>query len=684
MRSARVFALLVLGPVLAAPTQAQTRPTESFGLGSPHDHAHVSVQLDPQGRLIYYADAGGAPLIEAARLGLRLKGAVWDEGLKDLRCGPTLNARERYALIGKRSQVDNGYRARTCAVSNPQGQVLELDFRAFDDGVAFRYRVAGAEPARKQLVEELTSFRLIPGRAWMQPMQVAQTGWMNTNPAYEEHYRMDIPVGETSPSPAGWVFPALFRLNYSPDPCHGASSPSVASPGCSRSASVDTTENPAGRRGPETTWVVITEAGLDGTWQASRLQAEAPGGEYRIGQPMPAEVFPGGGLLADVRGTLTSPWRVISMGALPTVMTSTLGTDLAAPAIAFPADRLQPGPASWSWALLKDDGTVYDVQKRFIDYAADMHWPYTLIDADWDRKIGWKRMEELVRYAQGKGVGLWLWYNSSGSWNKTTYTPKSRLLKAADRRAEFKRLRQAGVKGLKIDFFGGDGQSMIQYYVDIMKDAAAEGLLLNFHGATLPRGWARTFPNLMTTEAVKGFEFTTFEQKDQDAVVRHLAMLPFARNLYDPMDFTPLVFGDIPNIQRATTNGFELALSVLLLSSVQHYAETPEGMAPVPTEVKDFLRELPRRWDDVRFLGGEPGRWLVLARRAGDRWVVAGINADDQAREIRAYLPEIDQREGRLIISGEGPRDFDSRAVAPGGLHLLTLGARGGFVATFR
>jgi hypothetical protein len=363
---------------------------------------------------------------------------------------------------------------------------------------------------------------------------------------------------------------------------------------------------------------------------------------------------------------------------LATVVQSSLGTDLAEPAIAFDAALVQPGHASWSWAILKDDATVFDVQKKFIDYAAQMKWDYTLVDADWDRKIGYERTRELAQYAAGKGVGLLVWYNSSGAWNKTEYSPKGKLLTREARRAEFARLRAMGVKGVKIDFFGGDGQSMIAYYVDMLKDAAEAGLLVNFHGATLPRGWSRTYPNLMTVEAVRGFEFATFEQGWQDKVAAHAAMLPFARNLFDPMDFTPMAFGDIPKIKRATRNGFELAEAVLFTSGIQHFAEIPEGMATAPSYVQDLLRDLPRSWDDMRFVDGVPARYAVLARRAGDTWYVAGFNAQDSAQEVSVELGA-----GTLVTDGAGEREFSQRQVAAG-RQKITMQPRGGFVAVFK
>jgi hypothetical protein len=454
-----------------------------------------------------------------------------------------------------------------------------------------------------------------------------------------------MPAGWKSPLPAGYVFPALFKT--------------------------------------KDTWVAITEANLDGSFHASRLNAEAPDTTYTIGLPMAPEVTPGGKLLAETGGTLTTPWRIIALGSLPTLMHSTLGTDLAAPARPFDAKLVRPGHSSWSWALLKDDFTVFDVQKKFIDYAADMKWDYTLVDADWDKKIGYEKLGELARYAQSKGIGLIAWYNSAGAWNTTPYSPRNKLLTNETRSAEFKRLAEMGVKGVKIDFFGGDGQSMIQYYVDILNDAAKAGLLVNFHGATLPRGWSRTWPNLMTAEAIRGLEFTTFEQLDEDKVPRHAATIPFARNLFDPMDFTPMVFGDIPKIKRATRNGFELAESVLFTSGITHFAEIPEGMATVPGYVKAALQDLPRQWDDVRFVTGYPGSHVVIARRAGKAWYVAGINAETYDMPIQLDLSFLGGRSGTLITDGAGEREF-TQSTIKGGKQTITVKSHGGFLAIFQ
>jgi hypothetical protein len=623
------------------------QPAFAAPLTSPDGHIAVEVRVTPSHTLEYSIRRDGKPVILPSRLGLQLEGADFTKGLKLASASSVRSVSEDYELaVGKKRHVSYRANERMLAVRNVQGQRMDLAFRVSNDGVAFRYLVREPGLPVRKFITEATSFRFdSQAKAWLQPMSVAQTGWSNSNPSYEEHYRREIAVGTPSPLAAGWVFPALFRTGG--------------------------------------TWVALTEAGMDGSWHASRLQADSAGGIYRMGLPMAAEVTSGGALLAE-GGDLKSPWRVIALGSIGTVVESTLGTDLAAPAIAFDKSLVQPGHASWSWALLKDDATVFEVQKKFIDYAADMHWDYTLVDADWDRKIGYEKLRELAGYAASRGIGLLAWYNSAGAWNTTPYTPRNKLLTHDGRAAEFARLSEMGVKGIKVDFFGGDGKSMIAYYIGILEDAAKAGLLVNFHGATLPRGWARTYPNLMSAEAVRGLEFTTFAQEDEDAVPAHAAMLPFTRNLFDPMDFTPMVFGDIPNIRRATRNGFELAETVLFLSGIQHFAETPEGMSGVPGYVKTFLQELPRSWDEVRFVDGNPGRHAVIARRSGEDWYLAGFNAGDADLRLELDLGFLAGRTGQLILDGAGEREFAQATVAGGGKRQITIKAHGGFAGVFK
>ncbi|MBB3221563.1 glycoside hydrolase family 97 protein [Pseudoduganella umbonata] len=633
---------ILAASAIAAPAVAFAQPSPHT-VASPDGKLTVTVAQAKDGGVTYRIARAGKPVLRDSKLGLSFDGADFTTKLGAPEASPAREIREQYELVaGKRRHVTYAANERTWRYLNPGKQSLDITFRVSNDGVAFRYT---ARAPQLKFKDEATTFAFAPqARAWLQPMSVAKTGFARTNPSYEEHYRADIPVGTAAPLGAGWVFPALFRTGD--------------------------------------TYVALTEANLDGTFHASRLATQSPGGEYRVAGPAPQETFTDGALLATASGQMTTPWRVLAIGSLATVVDSTLGTDLAAPAAEGVPAWVKPGQSSWSWAILKDDFTTFGTQKQFIDYAADMGWEYTLIDAYWDAKIGYDKVKELVDYAKPKNVGILVWYNSAGAWNDTDMTPRGKLLTSADRRAEFAKLRTMGVKGIKVDFFGGDGQSMIDYYVGILRDAYDAQLLVNFHGATLPRGWSRTWPNLVTAEAVRGFEFGTFDQKDQDPVASHAAMLPFTRNLFDPMDFTPMVFGDIPKIKRATRNGFELAESVLFVSGIQHFAEVPQGMASAPDYVKDFLRALPDRWDDSRFVAGEPGKYAVIARQAGGKWYVAGFNGAAQERTVALDLAFIGKA-GKLITDGAGERAFAQAGIKASRKTSIKLKARGGFVAVF-
>jgi hypothetical protein len=478
-------------------------------------------------------------------------------------------------------------------------------------------------------------------------MSVAKSGWEKVNPCYEEFYEKEIAVGTPSPTGAGWVYPALF---HSGD-----------------------------------TWLLVSESALSRTYSGTRLRSESPGGEYAVGFPDPRENFRGGPVSPESKLPWLTPWRIVVVGSLQTVAESMLGVDLADKSAAHYSNlTIKPGKASWSWPLLGDQQTTYDVQKRFIDYAAEMGWRYCLIDALWDKQIGYEKVKELIDYARRKGVGILLWYNSAGDWNSAPQTPRNLMLTHESRTREFERLKAMGAAGLKIDFFGGDGQSVIGYYHDILEDAAPYGFLLNFHGATLPRGWQRTYPHLMTMEAIRGLEYLTFEQKNADEEPSHAAMLPFTRNVFDPMDFTPMVLDHINRIERRTTSAFELALSVLFTSGIQHYAEIPEGMRKAPPYVREFLKSVPSVWDDTKFLDGYPGKFVVLARRGEGRWYVSGINGESTVRKLTLDLGELHvRRTGTLITDGDaGNLSFHRETMRlPAGRKLeLTLPPRGGFV----
>jgi hypothetical protein len=618
-------------------------------IASPDNRLRLAFDLTEDGEPRYWIELKGRRVLNESRLGLVRDDADFTRSLRLVSASDVDVVEDEYKLLtSKRRQ--NTYRAnrQDFRLATPGGEQIDIRFQVSNDGAAFRYSFPGQDDTLRRIGSEASSFNLPEAsRAWLQPIAQAKTGWSSTNPSYEEIYEKDIPAGTPSPTGAGWVYPALFRAGD--------------------------------------VWLLVSETGLNRNYCGTRLQSTWRSPEYTIAFPDPLEHFHDGPVAPQHTLPWTMPWRFIVAGDLETIVESTLGTDLAdEPYLSVGSANEMPGKASWSWPLLGDGQTIYETQKRFIDYAAEMGWQYTLVDSMWDQQIGYDGLEDLVDYARGKGVRILVWYNSAGDWNTAPMTPRDMMLTRDSRQREFDRLKRIGIAGLKVDFFGGDGQSVIEYYQDILDDAAKYGFAMNFHGATLPRGWQRTYPHLMTMEAVRGLEFVTFEQKNAEDAPTHAAMLPFTRNVFDPMDFTPVVLDRINDIERRSSSAFELAQSVLFTSGIQHYAEIPEGMAKAPAYVREFLKSVPSVWDDVYFLDGYPGRYVVLARRSEDRWFVAGINAEREPREVTVELPGVGLRGATLITDDEreGNMSFRKERIHVGGGKHPTITTRpmGGFV----
>lgn len=638
MKSANI----ILAILFLSLTHARAQSKEVL-IFSPDHHIQVAVWSGREGEIRYQVKHHETIVIDSSMLGMELADADMSHQLGFVAASDNRQVNDNYRMIYyKKSAVSYQANQRVLHYVNAKKAGIDIVFQVSNDAVAFKYVLTGKSPGMKQVLKENTAFNFPAGTTtWLQPMQVARSGWESVNPAYEEHYRTAVPVENVEANKTGWVYPALFKVKDS--------------------------------------WVLLTEAAMDGNYCATRLLSSGTPGSFTVGFPDPKEVITGKGYLPQATLPFASPWRVITIGSLETIITSTAGTDVARPAVIQNTSFVKPGKASWSWINSKDDFITYEEQLRYIDFAADMHWQYCLIDVDWDRKIGYERMQQLADYAKKKNVSLLLWYNSAGDWNTVKYTPKNLLLTHEGRMKEFARISKMGIKGVKIDFFAGDGQSVIQYYIDILKDAAANGLMVNFHGATLPRGWARTYPHLVTAEAVRGFENVTFGQGDADREAEICTMLPFTRNAFDPMDYTPMNLYKVQSYtQRKTSNAFQLALSVLFLSGIQHYAESPEGMAKVDPQVKTVLRELPSAWDDVKFLAGYPGKYVVLARRAGSKWYVAGINAQSGPQQVQVDLAAFGKTKGQLITEGNDAFSFNITNATSG--QTVEMKPSGGFL----
>lgn len=611
----------------------------------------IAVTCNPEAAT-YSITYKGQSILRESKLGLVRDDEDFSRGLRTIKTSKPKKVKDSYSMVNaKKRNITYTANRGVVETETASGKKMNIIFQVSNEGVAFRYEFPETSNEVRKISAEATSFRFHDGtRAWLQPKTEAQTGFEHTNPAYEAHYMLDIPTGTPSPGPNGWVYPALFNYNN--------------------------------------TWVLITEAGMNRTYCGTALQQHSPDNEYKINFPQEPEKFTNGALNPESKLPWQTPWRIIAIGDLKTIQESTLGTDLAEP-VKKEMDFVKPGKASWSWILKKDPGTIYSVQKAYIDFAADMNWEYCLIDANWDATIGYDSVKLLADYAKQKNVGILLWYNSAGDWNTVTMTPKDKLLTHESRVAEFSRLKAMGIKGIKVDFFGGDGQSMIAYYQDILEDAADYQLMLNFHGATLPRGLQRTYPNFMTAEAIYGYEMITFGQRAANLAPEHMIISAMTRNVYDPMDFTPVNLYQIPGIRRVTTASFELATAVIFLSGIQHYAESPEGMAHVPDFVKNYMRQLPGSWDEVKFIDGFPGKLYVVARKSGNKWYVAGINGENSEKSLSLDLSFLKNKTGQFIVSAanapDGEPSFESKSITVPASGKVDISLKGydGFSAVF-
>ena len=380
---------------------------------------------------------------------------------------------------------------------------------------------------------------------------------------------------------------------------------------------------------------------------------------------------------------LAHPWRVIIIGGLADIVESTLVTDVAGNGIVTDKSWIKPGVSSWIYWAYNHSSKDFQKVKEYIDLAHDMGWPYTLIDWEWDEMANGGNLEDALAYAREKGVKVNLWYNSGTSWvGAGAPGPQDRLRTHEAREKEMTRLEQLGVTGIKVDFFLPDGHEMVDYYLDILEDAARHHLLVDFHGCTIPRGWNRTWPNLMSMESVYGAEWYNNNRRMTNAAPAHNATLPFTRNVIGPMDYTPCTFTDSQN-PHITTDCHELALPILFESGLQHMADRPEAYLGLPEEIRNLLSGLPSAWDDTRLLAGYPGESAVIARRSGDTWYIAGINGTGNEITLE---PDFSRLGTDVVLStlitdkGENPGlGFNIQNKVRAG--KLTLPARGGFVA---
>ena len=492
-------------------------------------------------------------------------------------------------IAGKKSICSNEANEYKAALSSN----LQLVLRLYNDGVAFRYELSGLNG---KLPKELTAYQIPEGtKRWMMQWTDSYEGFfpLNTTGKIKPIGRMAGVVKSPEGYNLRWGFPTLV------EPLDGV-------------------------------FMLLSEANIERNQAAACLYTE---GELLRVTPDVNEV--------KLRGKWHSPWRIAIIGCMKDLIQSTLVTDVSEPCKLKDTSWIKPGVVSWIYWAYNHGSNDYNIIKKYVDMAVTLKLPYVLIDAEWDEMKDGKTIEDAVAYANSKGVKPMIWYNSSVGWIDGAPTPKFRLNKPEDREKEFAWCEKIGVAGVKIDFFSGDCQRDMTYCIDLLESAAKHHLLVNFHGATVPRGWQRTYPNLMSTEGVYGAEWYNNVPTFTKQAASHNTTLPFTRNIIGPMDYTPCTFSDSQH-PHITSDAHELALTVLYESALQHLADKPESYLVQPQQVQDFFGQLPTVWDETRYVSGYPGESVVLARRSGSTWYVAGINGTDNKKTLDVDLSFID------------------------------------------
>ena len=516
--------------------------------------------------------------------------------------------------------------------------VYDVIFRISNNDVAFKYKMyPQGETLNCVIRKEATGFAFPDGTTtFLCPQSKPMGGFARTSPSYETSYTADDVAGKNGWG-EGYTFPCLFRNG-------------------------------------DNGWVLVSETGVNGGYCASRLLGHK-GGVYTIGFPQEGEANGNGTVSPGIALPGETPWRTVTVGkTLAPIVETTVPFDVVKPL--YPAKgEYTYGRGSWSWIIGMDGSTNYKEQLRYIDFSAAMGYQSVLVDALWDKQIGRDKIEELAKYGKDKGVALYLWYNSNGYWNDAPQTPRGIMDNAIARRKEMKWMQSIGIRGIKDDFFGGDKQMTMQLYEDILADANEYGLLVIFHGCTLPRGWEHMFPNYASSEAVLASENLHFSQGSCDHEAFNATLHPFIRNTVGSMDFGGSALNKYYNAdnaprgsRRVTSDVFALATAVLFQSPVQHFALAPNNLTDAPAWAIDFMKEVPTTWDEVRFIDGYPGKYVILARRHGDKWYIAGVNAQKETLKLKINLP--------MFSNGEKVRLYGDDKALQGRVKQIEIGKK--------
>ena len=598
---------------------------QQASISGPDSNLKIQVSLH-EGRPVYGVTYKGKPMLEDSPLGFVANGGDFSKAMKWVKADRS-SISESYTMDRtKCSRVDYQANELKITLENADGKPVDIVFRVSDNDVAFRYELPRfGETGSVTIIREATGFDFPDvTTTFLTPQSDPMIGWKRTKPSYEEEYKADAPLGAPSQYGHGFTFPGLFRIG-------------------------------------DDGWVLVSETGVDSRYCGSRLGEPTPEGLYTIAFPMPEENNGNGTVAPAFALPGAIPWRTITVGeTLKPIVETTVPWDVVTP-LYESAHSYRYGRGTWSWIIWQDASINYEDQVRYIDFASEMGYEYVLIDNWWDTNIGHGRMEKLVEYARSKNVDVFLWYSSSGYWNDIVQGPVNRMDNPIVRKREMRWLKKIGVKGIKVDFFGGDKQETMRLYEAILSDADDNGLMVIFHGCTLPRGWERMYPNYVGSEAVLASENLVFDQHFDDMEAFNACLHPFIRNAVGCMEFGGTVLNRRLNrtndggTERRTSDVFQLATAVLFQNPIQNFALTPNNLTDAPAEAVGFMKKIPTTWDETRFIDGYPGRYCVLARRCGDTWYIAGINAQKEPLKLKLALPML-QKGGKADFYSDDKR----------------------------
>ena len=620
------------------------------------------------GVVSYSATLFDKPVIERSALGLKTSVGNFTQSLQ-LLDHETVAVHNKYQMRGTKAS-GNDYQANRLTLNfrDRDGLGFGIIFQVSDNDIAFKYAIprqkySGKEFKRALIYHEASAFNFPQGTTtFLSPQIGPETGWEQTKPSYEEEYSADAPMNRPSQYGHGYIFPALFHL-----------------PNSSNSTNSPNSKN---------LWALISETGVGGNYCGSHLSDYEKGRGYTIAYPDKGENNGFGSEFPAIPLPGETPWRTITVGtSLQPIVETTISYDIVEPRYQASTDY-KPGRYTWSWLIGQDNSINYEDQVRFIDLASAMGFEYCLVDNWWDQRIGREQLAELSKYAQSKGVSLLLWYNSNGFWNDAPQTPRDCMNTAIAREKEMKWLQSIGVKGIKVDFFGGDKQQTMQLYEDILSDANRYGLQVVFHGCTVPRGWERMYPNFVASEAVLASENVFF---GEGAAIREpfdLTLHPFCRNATASMDWGGIIMNKYMSTdnksrhRRHTTDIFELASGITMQTSVQCVAMQPNNLKELPQFEMDFLRQLPTTWEETRFIDGYPGKYVVLARKATNgQWYIAGLNAQSTPLNLTIDLFGFGDKLSKVLIDNKkGQPQKTALKVNKTGQVKITLQPNGGLV----